>query len=165
MNTETQNENEAQQLMADWGVGNDGVRQQTDDATVVNAYKLKHERIIKEGIRHGLAEICGYGVKLVKYWGLHKSSSPEATNFFEMCKLAYEENMVDTFWLEVYEDWKANDWRGQKGQRPTPQLAFERGLMLLQRFENEREADRTKVTEKQPKRVSLLDVEDTNEII
>ena len=165
MNTEIQNENEARQLMADWGVGNDGVRLQTNDADVVNAYQLKHERIIKEGIRHGLAEICGYGVKLVKYWGLHKSSSPEARNFFEVCKLAYEENMVDSFWMEVYEDWKANDWRGQKGQRPTPQLAFERGLMLLQRFENEREADRIRVTEKQPARISMLDLLDADEII
>ena len=37
--------------------------------------------------------------------------------------------------------WYAADWRGKKGQVPTPPQLFERALMVHGRLETEREAD------------------------
>ncbi len=59
----------------------------------------------------------------------------------------------------VLEDWYAADWRGKKGQVPTPPQLFERALMVHGRLEAEREADAHRAP--LVKRVSELDAKPT----
>ena len=104
-----------------------------------------------------LAKACGYGTKLVQHW-VRDRLNPAAVEFFEACKLCNEYELPGYFMSgTVLEDWYAGDWRGKKGQVPTPPQLFERALMVHGRLEAEREADAHRAPV--AKRVSALDTE------
>ena len=71
-----------------------------------------------------MARQCEIGEKLVNYWLKSNSKIPEATQFFDACKLMYDESVPAGFLYSAREHWDTKDWRGKKGQLPTPaQLA------------------------------------------
>ena len=130
---------------------------QASAPAVAGAHWQTHERIFKTEIMEQLAKACGYGTKLVQHW-LRDRINPAAAEFFDTCKLFYNHELPGYFISgTVLEDWYANDWRGKKGQVPTPPQLFERALMVHGRLEAEREADAHRAPV--AKRVSALDAE------
>ena len=135
----------------------DGVSERTSDPAVLAAWKAAGQHGYKTDIMEQLAKACGYGTKLVQHW-LRDRMNPAAVDFFEACKLCWEYELPGYFMSgTVLEDWYANDWRGKKGQVPTPPQLFERALMVHGRLEAEREADAHRAP--LVKRVSALDAE------
>ena len=119
----------------------DGVSERTSDPAVLAAWKAAGQHGYKTDIMEQLAKACGYGTKLVQHW-VRDRINPAAVEFFEACKLCNDYELPGYFISgTVLEDWYANDWRGKKGQVPTPMQLVERALMVHGRLETEREAD------------------------
>ena len=119
----------------------DGVSERTSDPAMLASWKAAGQHGYKTDIMEQLAKACGYGTKLVQHW-VRDRINPAAVEFFEACKLCNDYELPGYFISgTVLEDWYANDWRGKKGQVPTPPQLFERALMVHGRMEAEREAD------------------------
>ena len=119
----------------------DGVSERTGDPAVLAAWKAAGQHGYKTDIMEQLAKACGYGTKLVQHW-VRDRINPAAAEFFDTCKLFYNHELPGYFISgTVLEEWYSADWRGKKGQVPTPTQLFERALMVHGRLETEREAD------------------------
>ena len=119
----------------------DGVSERTSDPAMLASWKAAGQHGYKTDIMEQLAKACGYGTKLVQHW-VRDRINPAAVDFFEACKLCNEYELPGYFISgTVLEEWYANDWRGKKGQVPTPMQLVERALMVHGRLETEREAD------------------------
>lgn len=125
----------------------DGVRERSNDPMLIMAWRKQYMRCEKTCIMEELAKSCGYGILLVQFW-LRNRLNPSAIDFYEVCTLCYEHELTGHLLSgTILADWYANDWRGVKGQKPTPIQLFERGLSvkadLLVQAENARYASKT----------------------
>ena len=97
----------------------------SDEARAATANKIKLELL------YGLAEQIGTGADLVKFWDKRKSGH-ESTELeqahHEAARNLWEEGFIPECLPSVIEHWNANDWRGKKGQLPTPNHFFEEAL-------------------------------------
>ncbi len=118
-----------------------GLCERTKNEAEIAEWKKESERDYKTDIMEQLAKSCGYGVRLVQHWGRNKIT-PAAIEFFDTCTACYE-NELPGYFLSgtVLEDWYAKDWRGVKGQIPTPPQLFERALMVYARLQDEQLQD------------------------
>ncbi len=97
----------------------------SDEARAATASKIKHELL------YGLAEQIGTGADLVKFWDKRKAgheSTELAQAHHEAARNLWEEGFIPECLPSVIEHWNANDWRGKKGQPPTPNQFFEEAL-------------------------------------
>jgi hypothetical protein len=97
----------------------------SDEARAQAASKIKHELL------YGLAEQIGTGADLVKFWDNRKAgheSTELAQAHHEAARNLWEEGFIPECLPSVIEHWNANDWRGKKGQLPTPNQFFEEAL-------------------------------------
>lgn len=97
----------------------------SDEARAQAASKIKHELL------YGLAEQIGTGADLVKFWGKRKSgheSSELEQAHHEAARNLWEEGFIPECLPNVIEHWNSHDWRGKKGQLPTPNQFFEEAL-------------------------------------
>lgn len=118
-----------------------GMCERTSDAKELALWKRESERHIKTEIMEQLAKACGYGVKLVQYWGRDKLN-PSAIEFFEACTACYDNELPGYFLSgSALEEWYSVDWRGKKAQIPTPMQLFERAMMVYARLQDERVQD------------------------
>lgn len=107
-----------------------GVRERSNDPTLLTAWRKQYMHCEKTSIMEELAVSCGYGVLLVQFW-LRNRLNPAAVEFYDVCKLCYEHELTGHLLSgTILADWHANDWRGIKGQKPTPMQLFERGLSV-----------------------------------
>ena len=97
----------------------------SDEARAVVSQKIKH------GLLYGLADEVGTGGELVKFWGRqrvgHESTEQEQAHH-DAARHLWEEGFIPECLSEITEHWNNNDWRGKKGQRPTPLQFFEEAL-------------------------------------
>ena len=127
-------------------------------------FHQRYDRINKREIIEQLAIACGIGDLLAAHWMEHSTSSPEAIAFFDACKLCFENNLHGYFLSgSVLEDWQSKDWRGKKGETPTPAMMFEHGLKVKGRLRREGDDARAQMQSAiaagvAPKRISALDV-------
>ncbi len=100
------------------------------------ASKVKHELL------YGLADEVGTGGELVRFWAKqphgHESTEYEKAHH-EAAKHLWEEGFIPECLPEITEHWNNNDWRGKKGQRPTPLQFFEEALKWRARLKRDGE--------------------------
>lgn len=97
----------------------------SDEVRAQVASKIKHELL------YGLAEQIGTGADLVKFWGTRKSGHESCEleqAHHEAARNLWEEGFIPECLPSVLEHWNLNDWRGKKGQLPTPNQFFEEAL-------------------------------------
>ena len=129
-------------LLKEWGVGNSGVRHASSDPKAHALWKNGSMQVEKTGIRDELAKACGFGVHLVKHW-MSDPANVSGKEFVTACELCYANELPGGFLSgTALEEWYEKDWRGIRGQPPTPILLFERALMVKSRLETELEAER-----------------------
>jgi predicted RNA-binding protein with PUA-like domain len=93
--------------------------------------KKRYALVEKNYVIEQMARQCEIGDKLVSYWLRSNTKIPEATQFFDACKLVYDENIPAGFLYSAREYWDTRDWRGKKGQLPTPIQLAETAMRML----------------------------------
>ena len=97
----------------------------SDEARAEAAKKIKHELL------YGLANEIGTGADLIVFWGKqrigHESSELERAHH-EAARNLWDEGFIPEVLPQITEHWNSHDWRGKKGQPPTPLQFFEEAL-------------------------------------
>ena len=92
---------------------------------------LRYARAEKKYVIEQMARQCDVGEKLVDYWMKHDTKNPEAVAFFAACKGLFDEGIPAGYLYTAREAWDTKDWRGKKGQSPTPAQLLEQSLRIL----------------------------------
>ncbi len=100
-------------------------------APVSEGDKKRYALAEKNYLIEQMARQCEIGEKLVGYWLKSNSKIPEATQFFDACKLMYDESIPAGFLYSAREHWDTKDWRGKKDQLPTPIQLAETAMRML----------------------------------
>lgn len=93
--------------------------------------KARTDRVEKKYVIEQMARQCGVGEKLADYWMKNDIKTPEAVAFFAACKSVYDEDIPAGFLYSAREAWDTKDWRGKKGQLPTPAQLMEQALRIM----------------------------------
>ena len=97
----------------------------SDEARAQAASKIKHELL------YGLAEELGTGIDLIHFWAKqrsgHESTELERAHH-DAARHLWEEGFIPECLASITEHWNSHDWRGKKGQRPTPAQFVEEAL-------------------------------------
>ena len=132
----------------------------------ITEYHKSYDKTNKLEIIEQLAIACGIGELLAAHWMENSTSNPDAVAFFNACKLCFENNLHGYFISgSVLEDWQSKDWRGKKGETPTPAMMFEHGLKVKARLRREGDDERAQMQATiaagiAPRRISDLDLLD-----
>ena len=92
---------------------------------------MTETKVEKEYVIEQMARQCEIGDKLVAFWLKHNTKTPEAISFFAACKNVYDEGIPAGWLYTAREQWDTKDWRGKKGQAPTPAQLFDQALRGL----------------------------------
>ncbi len=95
------------------------------------AVNQARDRVEKRYVMEQMARQCEIGEALVAYWMKHETSTPEATAFFASCRECFAEGVPAGYLYTAREQWDTKDWRGKKGQIPTPPQLLEQALRGL----------------------------------
>ena len=84
-----------------------------------------------------ICKVLGYSLPLVEYWLDNKPSKIDELN--DAAKLIANLNIGVTQLELALGDWQQNDWRGIKGERPTPSQFAEHSALWWQSFKRTQE--------------------------
>lgn len=93
--------------------------------------KSRYDRTEKLYVIEQMARQCEIGEKLVAYWLKHNTKEPDAIAFFGACREVFDEHIPAGFLYTARERWDTHDWRGKKGQLPTPKQLLEQALRIM----------------------------------
>lgn len=97
----------------------------SDEARAEVARKIKYELL------YGLAEEVGTGADLINFWAKQRSghdSTELEKAHHDAARHLWEEGFIPECLASITEHWNLHDWRGKKGQRPTPAQFVEEAL-------------------------------------
>jgi len=89
------------------------------------------EKKIKYELLYRLADEIGTGAELIRFWDKQRrghDSSDQEQSHHDAARHLWDEGFIPECLPDIMEHWNANDWRGKKGQRPTPMQFFEEAL-------------------------------------
>ena len=122
-----------------------------DEKLTVEQWTAKFRIARKTELVECMGDVCGYGLELVRHWIKNKTYSKDKDELYEATKAAYDNDLIGGFFYEVLENWHSSDWRGKKGQLPSPNQIFEHALkyrhQIKQAYETQKAVIKWETTE------------------